>query len=125
MPVVGIGMDIVSVPEFAEQVNRPGTVFVSRVFTAAEVVYCAGDTRRLAARWAAKEALLKAWSVSRTGPPEAPEGLHSEIEVVNDAWGRPSISLTGTVADCLDGVGIHVTLTHDGALAAAMVVLER
>lgn len=119
-------MDIVSVPEFAEQLTRPGTVFVSRVFTASEVAYCGGVPERLAARWAAKEAVLKAWSSSRFGTvPEADEGLHREIEVVKDAWGRPSIKLHGTVAKCLESVTVMVTLTHDGPMAAAMVVLER
>lgn len=124
--IAGIGLDIVSVPDFAEQVNRPGTVFVHQTFTAAEIALCGGDARRLAARWAAKEAVLKAWSASRFGAaPEAPEGLYLDIEVVKDAWGRPAIALHGIVARCLDGVLIHVSLTHDGPTAAAMVVLER
>ena len=118
-------MDIVSVPEFAEQLTRPGSVFVSRVFTPAEVAYCAGDPMRFAARWAAKEAVLKAWSSSRFGvAPEAPEGLYQEIEVVKDAWSRPAVVLHGTVASCLDGMSVHLSLTHDGPMAGAMVVLE-
>lgn len=119
-------MDIVSVPEFSEQLTRPGSVFAARVFTPSEASYCAGDSSRFAARWAAKEAVLKAWSSSRFGqPPEAPEQLYREIEVVKDAWGRPSVALHGRVAECLEGVQVHVTLTHDGPMAGAMVVLER
>ncbi|WP_026306729.1 holo-ACP synthase [Smaragdicoccus niigatensis] len=126
MPVIGIGMDIVSVPEFSEQLTRPGSVFAARVFTPAESAYCGSDSSRFAARWAAKEAVLKAWSSSRFGQaPEAPEQLYQEIEVVKDAWGRPAVELHGRVAECLEGVRVHVTLTHDGPMAGAMVVLER
>ena len=81
--------------------------------------------RHFAARWAAKEALIKAWSASLFGhPPVLPEGIHRDIEVVSDAWGRPGIRLHGAVAEPLAGMSIHVSLTHDGDMAGAFVVLE-
>lgn len=79
----------------------------------------------LAARWAVKEAVIKAWSGSRFAQqPMLPEDIHRDIEVVTDMWGRPRVRLTGAIAKHLADVTIHVSLTHEGDTAAAVVVLE-
>ncbi|WP_017836535.1 holo-ACP synthase [Dietzia sp. UCD-THP] len=88
--------------------------------------------RHLAARWAVKEAVVKAWSSALYGspPPIAPDLLvWSEIETVCDAWGRPAIRLGGEVARQVaatvgEGARWHVSLSHDGDAAVAFVVLE-
>ncbi|WP_346034409.1 holo-ACP synthase [Dietzia natronolimnaea] len=88
--------------------------------------------RHLAARWAAKEAVVKAWSAALYGsaPPISPDLLvWSEIETVCDAWGRPAVRLGGEVARQVaatvgEGVRWHVSLSHDGDAALAFVVLE-
>jgi holo-[acyl-carrier protein] synthase len=81
--------------------------------------------RHLAARWAAKEAVIKAWSGSRFAQrPMLPEGIHRDIEVVTDMWGRPKVRLTGAIAEHLVDVTIHVSLTHEGDTAAAVAILE-
>ena len=128
MAIVGVGIDVVSIPEFAEQVDRPGTVF-AETFTPGERRDAADRSsmaaRHLAARWAAKEAVIKAWSGSRFAQrPVLPEDIHRDIEVVTDMWGRPKVRLTGAVAEHLAGVVIHVSLTHDGDTAAAVAILE-
>ena len=70
--------------------------------------------RHLAARWAAKEAVIKAWSGSRFSKrPVLPEGIHRDIEVVTDMWGRPRVRLTGAIAEHLEKVTIHLSLTHE------------
>ena len=129
MAVVGVGIDLVSIPDFAEQVDQPGTVF-AETFTPGERRDAADKSssaaRHLAARWAAKEAVIKAWSASLYG--EAPvmdEHVHHLIEVVADAWGRPRIRLHGEVAKRLDGHTLEVSLSHDGDYAIAYVVLSR
>jgi len=77
-------------------------------------------------RWAAKEAVVKAWSASLHGePPVMDEQVHHLIEVVADAWGRPRIRLHGEVAKHLDGHALEVSLSHDGDYAIAYVVLSR
>lgn len=137
MPVIGTGIDLVDVPGFAQELQRPGTRAGS-VFTAAERSDArspaAGSGRRtaeremasLAARWAAKEAFIKAWSESLWGePPVMDEHVHGLIEVVQDAWGRPRIRLHGEVAKRLEGVTVHVSLSHDDDAAIAMVTLSR
>ncbi|MGV9736403.1 holo-ACP synthase AcpS [Rhodococcus aetherivorans] len=128
MGVAGIGFDLVTVSEFEEQLGRAGTAMLSN-FTPGERrdanTRSSHPGRHFAARWAAKEALIKAWSASLFGsPPVLPETVHRQIEVVSDAWGRPGIRLHGDVAEHLTGVRIHVSLTHDGDMAGAFVVLE-
>ena len=134
----GVGVDLVSVSDFAEQLDAPGTRF-ARVFTsgerrAARAGGARGDGQReaqsLAARWAAKEAVVKAWSSTLFGHPEVidPESVDlSEIEVRTDAWGRPTIRLHGAIAKAMAGYGVLVSLSHDPAadVAIAFVVLQR
>src|SRR5438105_720553 len=77
--------------------------------------------RHLAARWAAKEAVIKAWSGSRFSQrPVLREDIHRDIEVITDMWGRPRVRLTGDIAKHLKDVTIHVSLTHEADTAAAV-----
>jgi len=126
--IVGVGIDLVSIPEFAEQVDQPGTVF-AETFTPGERRDAADKSslaaRHLAARWAAKEAVIKAWSGSRFAQrPMLTEAIYRDIEVITDMWGRPKVRLTGDIAEYLADVVIHVSLTHDGDTAAAVAILE-
>ena len=128
MSIVGVGIDLVSIPDFAEQVDQPGTVF-AETFTPGERRDAADKSssaaRHLAARWAAKEAVIKAWSGSRFSKrPVLPEDIHRDIEVVTDMWGRPKVRLSGDIAEHLKDITIHVSLTHDGDTAAAVAILE-
>ncbi|MBI3214926.1 MAG: holo-ACP synthase [Mycobacterium sp.] len=128
MAIVGVGIDVVSIPAFAEQVDQPGTVF-AETFTPGERRDAADKSsvaaRHLAARWAAKEAVIKAWSGSRFAKrPILPNDVYRDIEVVTDMWGRPKVRLTGAIAEHLERVIVHVSLTHDGDTAAAVAILE-
>lgn len=128
MSVLGIGIDIVSIPEFGEQLKQPGTTFGDRFTVGERRDSAAGtgeDARHLAARWAAKEAVVKAWSVSRfSRSPLLPLIRHSDIEVITDNWGRPAIRLAGEIGEILSEATVHVSLTHDGDTAAAVAILE-
>jgi holo-[acyl-carrier protein] synthase len=126
--IVGVGIDLVFIPDFAEQIDRPGTVY-AETFTPGERRDAADKSsvaaRHLAARWAAKEAVIKAWSGSRFAQkPVLPEGIHRDIEVVTDMWGRPKVRLSGAIAEHLADVIIHVSLTHEGDTAAAVAIIE-
>ncbi|WP_026918836.1 holo-ACP synthase [Gordonia shandongensis] len=128
MSIVGIGIDLVTISEFADQLGRPGTTLPAR-FTVGErrdsAERTGDDARHLAARWAAREAVIKAWSSSRFGlPPLLPESAVNDVEVLSDAHGRPRIRLHGEIADALAGCRIHVSLTHDGDTAGAVAVIE-
>ena len=128
MAIVGVGIDVVSIPDFAEQVDQPGTVFAATftpVSAATRPTRARWPRGHLAARWAAKEAVIKAWSGSRFAQrPVLPEGIHRDIEVITDMWGRPKVRLTGAIAEHLADVQIHVSLTHEGDTAAAVAILE-
>ncbi|MDQ1713999.1 MAG: holo-[acyl-carrier protein] synthase [Frankiaceae bacterium] len=123
MAVIGVGVDIVDVARLSRVLARtPGVA--GRVFAVGERSY-AGDSgevsiRRLAARYAAKEAAAKA-----LGSPA--KARWREIEVVVDEDGRPALLVTGRTAEVAAVAGIrswHVSLTHDGGVAVAVVVAE-
>lgn len=122
MAVVGIGVDVVDVDRFVALLARtPATA--DRLFVAAELCQAGtGPTAgpRLAARFAAKEALAKALG--------APGGLRwHDAEVTAASTGRPGLQVRGTVAAAAAALGVrrwHLSLSHDGGLAIAMVVAD-
>ena len=116
MTIVGVGVDLVDVERFRASLERtPG--LRDRLFTEAERAL---PVESLAARFAAKEALSKALG--------APPGLGwHDAEVVSDESGRPSLVTRATVAEAAKAAGVdswHVSLSHDGGNAIAMVVAE-
>ena len=120
--IVGIGIDVVPVQRFADALKRTPAM-ADRLFTPAEQRTPAGGPRTaesLAARFAAKEALAKALG--------APGGMAwTDAEVHTDADGRPYLSVIGTVAARAAVLGVtswHVSLSHDGGIASAVVVAE-
>lgn len=115
--IVGVGIDVCPLTRWQETCARtPGVL--ARLLTPAEQEL--GPTSQ-AARFAAKEALAKALG--------APAGLSwLDAEVVKDQWGQPSFTLSGTVAARAAALGVtdvHLSLSHDGGIAVAMVVAER
>jgi holo-[acyl-carrier protein] synthase len=121
-----IGVDLVDVGAFAEQLSDTASGFVAQTFTVREQRTAKGDARRLAARFAAKEAFLKAWSSARFGQPPLLAAVDMrEIEVVDDGYGRPGLRMHGAVAEAAGSLVAHVSLSHDGTAAIAFVMLER
>lgn len=138
MSVLGIGLDVVDIDGFAPRVVDDAP-FVDQTFTAderADAEFGTGDrTLRLAGRFAAKQAFVKAWSSARHGRPPALPGVDLRaIEVRLDGQGRPAIALHGEVAEEVASLSIqlelrgeiaaHVSISHDGRVAAAVVVLD-
>lgn len=122
--VKGIGVDLVQVARIREMMERWDRRFLSRVFTAEELAYCLGRRRpeqHLAARFAAKEAALKALGT----------GLNMgvrwrEIEVRRSGSAAPTIHFSGRMDDLSRERGATrglVSLTHDGEYAMAQVLL--
>ena len=120
--IIGVGVDVVPVERFAAALRRtPG--LAERLFTPAERVTGGGLPRTpesLAARFAAKEAVAKALGV--------PAGLEwQDCEVTSTEDGRPELVVRGTVSVAAVERGIttwHLSLSHDGGIASAMVVAE-
>lgn len=129
--IKGVGVDLVHVPSFAEQLAQPGSRF-SNVFSVgerADAVARALEPSQAAAfwaaRWAAREAVVKAWSATMFGgPPPYGDEVFAQIEVACDAWGRPRLVFRGDVAEALEDYDGSVSLSHDGDYAIAYVVLS-
>lgn len=131
MPVRGVGVDLVHVPSFAEQLALPGSRFSSvfsvgeRADAVARALEPAHAAAFWAARWAAREAVVKAWSATMFGdPPPYGDEVLAAIEVACDAWGRPRLVFRGDVADALGGYDAALSVSHDGDYAIAYVVLS-
>lgn len=129
--VAGVGIDIVDIERFRAQLDDPASTFVRCTFTPSERSVAearpSGDAvRHLAARFAVKEALIKAWAGSRFGrSPVTQQVPWQEIELVHDHQGRPALHLTGLLGREMAGLHPHVSLSHDGGFACAVVILER
>ena len=124
--ILGLGMDVVEIGRIARILDGPpGTAerFLARVYTPQERAAC--QTRRdraaaLGARFAAKEAGYKALG-------GYPGYSWRDLEVVRPDGGAPLLRLSGAAVEAAARLGVvrlHLTLTHDGGVAAATVVLE-
>jgi holo-[acyl-carrier protein] synthase len=123
--VLGIGTDLVEVHRIRESISRFGDRFISRIYTDREQVYCrskANAAERFAARFAAKEAGMKAigtgWRLGVTW---------RDFEVANEPSGRPTLRLYGVAQKVAKDLGVQhisLSLTHTGQAGFAIVILE-
>lgn len=117
MPIIGVGIDVVDVARLSAALERTPRL-AERLFTPAERE--GRGVESLAARMAAKEAVAKA-----LGAP-GHLGWH-EAEVVVGERGRPHLRVTGSAAELAAALGIatwHLSLSHDGGVATAVVIAE-
>ncbi len=123
MRIVGVGVDLVEVARIERSLVEHGDRFLERCFTPGESAY-AGDSRRrsehLAARFAAKEAALKALGTGWR------DGIAwTDVEVTNDPAGRPSLKVEGEAARIAATLGVRswwVSLSHTPSHAVATVI---
>lgn len=123
MALAGLGLDICSVARIQRILDGPHAErFIARVYSPAEHALCArraDAAAAYAARFAAKEALVKALG--------APPGIRwRDMEVVRTS-GAPRFALSGVAAEVVArrGLSVWLALTHDAGVAAATVVLEQ
>lgn len=123
--IVGTGIDIAEVPRIREAIERHGQRFLHRIFTEGEIQYCeskANRVERYAARFAAKEAGMKAIGTGWN------HGVRwRDFEVARKPGGRPTLLLHGKAAEFaarLGAVNIALSLTHTAEQALAQVILE-
>jgi len=123
--IVGTGVDIAEVGRIKAAVERFGERFLRRVFTPSEVRYCMGKTNaaeRLAARFAAKEAGMKAIGTGlRHGV------TWQDVEVLRMPGQRPVLKFSGKAAEFAARLGCkrtHLSLSHTKEQAIAHVILE-
>jgi holo-[acyl-carrier protein] synthase len=125
VPVRGIGIDVCKVERISESLKRFGERMERRLFTPDELAYCRGfkdPMPHLAARFAAKEAASKALGTGIAG------GVGwTQIEVVQPGGRKPTLRLSGAALERFTAMGAttsHVSISHDGGLGVACVVLE-
>lgn len=122
--IVGLGTDLVGIERIRGVFARQGVRFLDRIYTAGEQAYChaARDpAERLAVRWAAKEAVMKA-----LGTGWAMGVDFRQIEVVSGA-GAPRLALRGEAAAVAARLGVdrlHLSLSHSDGMAIATVIAE-
>ena len=123
--IFGIGTDLIEVERVADKLDKK-TGFKELVFSADEIIYCEARTYKhehYAARFAAKEAFLKALG---TGWQKGT--AFNEIEIYNDAEGKPEIRFHGVTAATVANLKlgkIFVSLSHLKTMACAMVIIEK
>jgi len=123
--IVGTGVDLAEVPRIRASLERFGAKFVQRIYTPAEIAYVerkANKYERYAARFAAKEAGMKAigtgWKRGVTW---------QDFEVANLPSGKPTLRLHGVAAQIAERLGVRnisLSLTHTSELGMAHVILE-
>ena len=123
--IVGMGIDVIEVARVRASIERFGDRFLQRLFTENEIRYCeskANKYERFAARFAAKEAALKAIGTGLS------RGVSwQDVEVVREPSGRPTLSLTGKAAEFAKRLGSRrtsISITHTEQVAFAQVILE-
>jgi holo-[acyl-carrier protein] synthase len=123
--IVGTGIDIAEVPRIRQAIERFGDRFLHRIFTADEMRYCdskANRMERYAARFAAKEAAMKALGTGWN------HGVRwRDCEVTRRPGGRPTISFHGVAAEFATRLGVKnaaLSISHTAEQAIAQVILE-
>jgi holo-[acyl-carrier protein] synthase len=125
VPVRGIGVDIIQVSRLVQALERFGERMERRLFTEGELGYCRSHKDplpHLAARFAAKEAASKALGTGMSG------GVGwTQIEVLQPGGRVPRLQFHGKALERFEALGCtrsHLSVSHDGGLAVACVVIE-
>ncbi len=116
-----VGVDIIEIARIEGAIACWGERFLHRVYTERELRLCRKRFSSLAARFAGKEAVIKA-----LGPKNKGIGW-KEIEILSDSSGRPSVRLYGNAQDQANGLGLDhlaISLSHSREYAVAFVVGE-
>ena len=123
--IVGIGIDLAEVSRIREAIERHGQRFIQRIYTEKEIAYVerkANKYERYAARFAAKEAGMKAVGTGWK------RGVRwRDFEVTNLPSGRPTLQLHGEAAKFAEHLGVRniaLSITHTAAAGMAIVILE-
>ena len=123
--IVGTGIDIAEVPRIRHSIERFGERFLRRIYTAGEIRYCdsrANRVERYAARFAAKEAAMKALGTGWS------HGVRwRDCEVVRMPGGRPTIAFHGKAGEIAARMGVKnaaLSISHTSEQAIAQVILE-
>ncbi len=118
----GIGVDIIEIARIRSSIQSTGEVFLSKVFTDAEIAYCSARPnadQHYAARFAAKEAVSKALATGWSGV-----FRWKDVEVTNAPSGQPLVTLHGALQESLAGARLLLSLSHSDSHVVAVAVIE-
>ncbi len=113
------GVDLIEIERIRQALEKHGERFLERVFTPAEIEECAGREESLAARWAAKEATVKALGCG------IGEVTFQEIEIMRGDAGQPRLLLHGAASRRAEEMGLRdwsLSLSHSQSQAIAVVI---
>ena len=117
---ISIGTDIIECVRIAQMIEKHGEVFLQRVFTQREILYCSSRraaTQHYAGRWAAKEAALKALGTGWA------RGIQwTDVEVQNQVGGKPILVLANRASEIAESLGIQeilISISHCRSYAIA------
>lgn len=122
--ICGVGIDIVEIKRIKRAIERSGDAFINRIFTDKEIEYCKKQRnpyQHFAARFAAKESVLKAFGLGWNSMP------WKTMEIVNDEFQKPRVILYGKFEELMKEKRvdkIHCSLSHFGEYAVAIVIAE-
>ena len=123
--IVGLGLDIAEVDRMQAAIERHGEPFLRRLFTPAEIEYCArhrNKFERYAGRFAVKEAAMKALGTGWR------HGVRwQDFEITNQSGGKPVLRISGVAKEFATKLGVKnvsLTITHSGNFALAQVIFE-
>lgn len=124
--IAGIGVDIASISRFQGFLDKGNNSLIKRLFTDKEISCCSSRKDAascFAARFAAKEAFLKALGTGLR------DGISwHDIEIINDVIGKPELAICAKAKEIADTLAVtksFLSISHDAGSAVAMVVLER
>ncbi len=121
--VEGLGVDVVDIARVRGIVDRWGDHFLRKVFTDREIAYARArknSLHHIAARFAVKEAVAKAVATGWQG------GFRwKDVEVENDAKGKPSVVLGGALKTLLEGANIQISISHSDTVVIGVAIVER
>jgi len=123
MMIYGIGTDIIELERIEDSIGRFGQRFLDRIFTQDEQAYCLrhkDSLRHFSGRFAAKEAIVKALG---TGFRDGIGWL--DIEIINNAHGKPEVQLSSELKGLFDSPTIHLSISHGRDYATAMAIWEK
>lgn len=122
--IIGIGIDIIENQRIEKLIEKYGDKFLEKIFLEDEISYCqhkADFMNCFAARYAAKEALLKSLGTGLR------KSSWHDIKIYNDELGKPEINLNGNAAEIADKKGvknIFLSISHEKNYSVAQVILE-
>ena len=122
--VLGLGIDIIEIRRIKESIDEYGSNFLQKVYTPKEIEYCSAKANKyqhFAARFAAKEAVYKAFSTSHQ------EGLSwQDIEITNEPSGMPIVKLNGKLKSFLSkDKDLKISISHSDKFVTCVAIIDQ